>query len=65
MINSKEFGDVGKFYLVRCCGYVSSKGDGDQRLNFTAMLYRQPGDKFEIKLGHKQMRPEPEAVEDA
>ena len=56
---------VSKFYLVRCCEYVSSKEDGDQRLNFTAMLCRQPGDEFEIKLGHKQLRPEPVAVEDA
>jgi hypothetical protein len=50
---------------VRSCEYVRSKKGSDQRLNFTAMLCRQPGDKFEIKLGFKQMRPEPEAVEDA
>jgi len=32
----KELGDVSKSYLVRSCGYVSSKKDGAERLNFTA-----------------------------
>ena len=32
----KELGDVSKSELVRSCGYVSSKKDGAERLNFTA-----------------------------
>ena len=32
----KELGDVSKSELVRECGYVSTKKDGSQRLNFTA-----------------------------
>lgn len=32
----KELGDVGKSELVRSCGYVSTKKDGTERLNFTA-----------------------------
>jgi hypothetical protein len=32
----KELGDASKSYLVRGCGYVSTKKDGTERLNFTA-----------------------------
>jgi hypothetical protein len=32
----KEMGDVSKSDLVRACGYVSTKADGSERLNFTA-----------------------------
>ena len=32
----KELGDTSKSDLVRACGYVSSKKDGTERLNFTA-----------------------------
>ncbi len=32
----KELGDASKSDLVRSCGYVSSKKDGTERLNFTA-----------------------------
>ena len=32
----KELGDVSKSDLVRSCGYVSTKKDGGERLNFTA-----------------------------
>jgi hypothetical protein len=32
----KELGDISKSELVRSCGYVSSKKDGGERLNFTA-----------------------------
>jgi hypothetical protein len=32
----KEMGDVSKSELVRECGYVSTKKDGGERLNFTA-----------------------------
>ena len=32
----KELGDVSKSDLVRACGYVSSKKNGGERLNFTA-----------------------------
>ena len=33
----KELGDVSKSDLVRGCGYVSTKKDGSERLNFTAL----------------------------
>lgn len=32
----RELGDIGKSDLVRACGYVSTKADGGERLNFTA-----------------------------
>ena len=32
----KELGDASKSVLVRECGYVSTKKDGTERLNFTA-----------------------------
>ena len=32
----KELGDASKSDLVRGCGYVSTKKDGNERLNFTA-----------------------------
>jgi hypothetical protein len=32
----KELGDVSKSELIRSCGYVSTKKDGSERLNFTA-----------------------------
>ena len=32
----EELGDVSKSDLVRACGYVSTKDDGGERLNFTA-----------------------------
>ena len=32
----KDLGDVSKSALVRACGYVSTKKDGGERLNFTA-----------------------------
>jgi len=32
----KDLGDVSKSDLVRACGYVSTKKDGGDRLNFTA-----------------------------
>jgi hypothetical protein len=32
----RELGDVSKSELVRACGYVSTKKDGGERLNFTA-----------------------------
>jgi len=32
----KELGDVSKSELVRECGYLSTKKDGTERLNFTA-----------------------------
>lgn len=32
----KEMGDASKSDLVRSCGYVSPKKDGNERLNFTA-----------------------------
>ncbi|MDI9406502.1 MAG: AbrB family transcriptional regulator [Chitinophagaceae bacterium] len=32
----KELGEASKSELVRACGYVSTKKDGGERLNFTA-----------------------------
>lgn len=32
----KELGDASKSQVVRSCGYVSTKKDGSERLNFTA-----------------------------
>lgn len=32
----KELGDASKSDLVRACGYVSTKKDGTERLNYTA-----------------------------
>ena len=32
----KEMGDISRSELVRECGYVSTKKDGSERLNFTA-----------------------------
>ncbi len=32
----KELGDVGKSELVRACGYISTKKNGNERLNYTA-----------------------------
>jgi hypothetical protein len=32
----KDLGDTNKSDLVRACGYVSTKKDGTERLNFTA-----------------------------
>ena len=32
----RELGDASKSDLVRSCGYVSTKKDGSERLNFTA-----------------------------
>ena len=56
----KELGDVSKSDLVRACGYVSTKKNGGERLNFTAfyeaLLDLKAGDEFEIKLGKKQIR---------
>jgi hypothetical protein len=36
MAKVKEMGDASKSEVVRGCGYVSTKTDGTERLNFTA-----------------------------
>ena len=46
----KEMGDVSKSELVRECGYVSTKKDGGERLNFTAFYEALLGAKG-ISLG--------------
>ncbi|MBL6802046.1 MAG: AbrB family transcriptional regulator [Synechococcus sp. BS307-5m-G38] len=46
----KELGDVSKSDLVRACGYVSSKKDGTERLNFTA-FYEALLDAKGVNLG--------------
>ncbi|MFN6337219.1 MAG: AbrB-like transcriptional regulator, partial [Cyanobacteriota bacterium] len=46
----KELGDVSKSDLVRGCGYVSTKKDGTECLNFTA-FYEAPLEAKGMKLG--------------
>lgn len=46
----KELGDVSKSDLARACGYVSTKKDGGERLNFTA-LYEALLDAKGVNLG--------------
>jgi hypothetical protein len=46
----KELGDVSKSDLVRSCGYVSTKKDGAERLNFTA-FYEALLDAKGVSLG--------------
>lgn len=36
LARGKAMGDASKSDLVRACGYVSTKKDGNQRLNFTS-----------------------------
>jgi hypothetical protein len=67
----KDMGEASKSDLVHAFGYVSTKKDGSERLNFgggagggkagrklryTAQLGLEPGDEFEIKLGRKAIR---------
>jgi hypothetical protein len=46
----KEMGDASKSDLVRACGYVSTKKDGTERLNFTA-FYEALLDAKGVSLG--------------
>ncbi|WP_320676519.1 AbrB family transcriptional regulator [Prochlorococcus sp. MIT 1300] len=46
----KELGDVSKSDLVRACGYVSTKKNGSERLNFTA-FYEALLDAKGVNLG--------------
>jgi hypothetical protein len=46
----KELGDASKSDLVRSCGYVSTKKDGSERLNFTA-FYEALLDAKGVNLG--------------
>ena len=46
----KELGDAGKSEIVRACGYVSTKKDGAERLNFTA-FYEALLDAKGVELG--------------
>ena len=50
LANVKELGDASKSDLVRSCGYVSTKKDGNERLNFTA-FYEALLDAKGINLG--------------
>ena len=45
----KEFGDGSKSALVKSCGYVSTKKDGSDRLNFTAFYFM---DLIHIRYSH-------------
>jgi len=51
----KELGEVSKTELVRGCGYVSTKKDGTERLNFTA-FYEALLDAKGVSLGGKESR---------
>jgi hypothetical protein len=56
----KELGDASKSELVRACGYVSTKKDGGERLNFTAFyeaLLDAKGMNFDAAGGHGQAKP--------
>jgi hypothetical protein len=46
----KEMGDASKSDLVRACGYLSTKKDGTERLNFTA-FYEALLDAKGVSLG--------------
>ena len=46
----KELGDISKSDLVRACGYVSTKKNGEPRLNFTA-YYKALLEAKGIKMG--------------
>ena len=46
----KELGDISKSDIVRACGYVSTKKDGGERLNFTA-FYESLLDAKGVNLG--------------
>jgi hypothetical protein len=47
----KELGDASKSDLVRAAGYVSTKKDGSERLNFTA-FYEALLEAKGVNLGH-------------
>ncbi len=47
----KELGDVSKSDLVRACGYVSTKKNGGERLNFTAFYGVNLGDSGVAGIG--------------
>ena len=51
----KDLGDVSKSDVVRACGYVSTKADGGERLNFTA-FYEALLDAKGISLGGRTAR---------
>ena len=56
----KELGDASKSDLVRGCGYVSSKKDGTERLNFTAFyeaLLEAKGLSFAVGGGKSKKGP--------
>ena len=56
----KELGDASKSDLVRSCGYVSSKKDGTERLNFTAFyeaLLEAKGLSFAVGGGKSKKGP--------
>jgi hypothetical protein len=46
----KDMGDASKSDMVRACGYVSTKKDGSERLNFTA-FYEALLDAKGVSLG--------------
>ena len=50
----KELGDASKSDLVRSCGYVSTKKDGGERLNFTA-FYEALLEAKGLSLGNDSM----------
>lgn len=53
----KELGDASKSELVRECGYLSTKKDGTERLNFTAFYEALLGAKGVALTSEKKSRP--------
>ena len=56
----KELGDVSKSELARSCGYVSTRKDGGERLNFTAFyeaLLEAKGVSFLVGGSRRGSRP--------
>ena len=51
----RELGDAGKSEIVRECGYVSTKKDGGERLNFTA-FYEALLDAKGVEIGGGSIR---------
>ncbi|MCX5949246.1 MAG: hypothetical protein NTY67_14100 [Cyanobacteria bacterium] len=53
----RELAEIAKSDLVRACGYISIKRDGNERINFRAFDQAPLGAKgANLKLGRRQIR---------
>jgi len=53
----RELAEIAKSVLVRACGYISKKRDGNERINFMAFDEALLGAKgANLKLGRRQIR---------